>query len=325
MFGPPAESAPPTRSPAQLSQAQSAPLLQAQEPLSATGPPPSPPADSSTQLALVTIPNPAGPTPPPAHERQHVPSHPMVTRSRTGSLKPRAWAARAAPLPAVEPTCPLVTDSQNSNLPGSFWRQDRTCLAWLDKHPPKSVVYVAFGSITVLTRHQFEELASGLEMTGRPFLWVVRTNFVEGSGLEFLDGFLKRVANRGKIVEWANQEEVLSHPSIACFLSHCGWNSVLDGLWSGIPFLCWPYFIDQFHNRESICEAWKVGLRLDAEDDATGLITSLEIASKVEQLLSDDDTIRGNAIRLRKLARESVNENGSSYHSFLSFIDNLCS
>ncbi|CAN1312330.1 UDP-glycosyltransferase 83A1 [Linum perenne] len=227
--------------------------------------------------------------------------------------------------PNFLPIGPLVTDSQNSNLPGSFWRQDRTCLAWLDKHPPKSVVYVAFGSITVLTRHQFEELASGLEMTGRPFLWVVRTNFVEGSGLEFLDGFLKRVANRGKIVEWANQEEVLSHPSIACFLSHCGWNSVLDGLWSGIPFLCWPYFIDQFHNRESICEAWKVGLRLDAEDDATGLITSLEIASKVEQLLSDDDTIRGNAIRLRKLARESVNENGSSYHSFLSFIDNLCS
>ncbi|CAN1817778.1 Retrovirus-related Pol polyprotein from transposon RE1, partial [Linum perenne] len=66
LFGPPAESAPPTRSPAQLSQAQSAPLLQAQEPLLATGPPPSPPADSSTQLALVAVPNPAGPTPPPA-------------------------------------------------------------------------------------------------------------------------------------------------------------------------------------------------------------------------------------------------------------------
>ncbi|CAN1795847.1 UDP-glycosyltransferase 83A1 [Linum perenne] len=227
--------------------------------------------------------------------------------------------------PNFLPVGPLVTDSHNSNLPGSFWRQDRTCLAWLDKHPPKSVVYVAFGSITVLTQQQFEELASGLEMTGRPFLWVVRTNFVEGSGLEFLDGFLKRVANRGKIVEWANQEEVLSHPSIACFLSHCGWNSVLDGLWSGIPFLCWPYFIDQFHNRESICEAWKVGLRLDAEDDTTGLITSSEIASKVEQLLSDDDTVRGNAIRLREIAMESVNEGGSSYHNFLSFIDNLCS
>ncbi|CAN1312328.1 UDP-glycosyltransferase 83A1 [Linum perenne] len=238
--------------------------------------------------------------------------------------------------PNFLPIGPLVTNSNNSNLPGSFWSQDRTCLAWLDKHPLNSVIYVAFGSIVFFNQKQFEELATGLEMTGRPFFWVVRTNFVvirtnfvEGSGLEFPDGFLERVsdrvANRGKIVEWANQEEVLSHPSIACFLSHCGWNSVLDGLWSGIPFLCWPYFIDQFHNRESICEAWKVGLRLDAEDDATGLITSLEIASKVEQLLSDDDTIRGNAIRLRKLARESVNENGSSYHSFLSFIDNLCS
>ncbi|CAN1795783.1 UDP-glycosyltransferase 83A1 [Linum perenne] len=252
---------------------------------------------------------------------QHLSLFDCVIVNSFHELEPSAFQL----FPNFLPIGPLVTDSQNSNLPGSFWRQDRTCSAWLDKHPPKSVLYVAFGSITVLTQHQFEELASGLEMTGRPFLWVVRTNFVEGSGLEFLDGFLKRVANRGKIVEWANQEEVLSHPSIACFLSHCGWNSVLDGLWSGIPFLCWPYFIDQFHNRESICEVWKVGLRLDAEDDATGLITSSEIASQVEQLLSDDDTVRGNAIRLREIAMESVNEGGSSYHNFLSFIDNLCS
>ncbi|CAN1312356.1 UDP-glycosyltransferase 83A1 [Linum perenne] len=223
--------------------------------------------------------------------------------------------------PNFLPIGPLVTNSHDSNLPGSFWSPDRTCLAWLDKHPPKSVIYVAFGSIVFFPQQQFEELATGLEMTGRPFLWVVRTNFVEGSGQEFLDGFLERVANRGKIVEWTNQEEVLSHPSTGCFMSHCGWNSTLDGVWSGVPFLCWPYFADQFHNRDSICESWKVGLKVDVEDE-TGLITRSEIANKVEQLFNDE-TVKGNAIRLRETAIKSVNEGGSSYHNLLSFINNL--
>ncbi|CAN1151914.1 UDP-glycosyltransferase 83A1 [Linum perenne] len=218
---------------------------------------------------------------------------------------------------------PIGPITASSTSGGSFWCQDQTCLAWLDKHPPKSVIYIAFGSIANLKQHQFQELASGLEMTRRPFLWVIRTNFVEGSGLEFPDGFLERVSDLGKIVEWANQEEVLSHRSVGCFVSHCGWNSVLDGLWCGVPFLCWPYYVDQFHNKESVCEGWKVGLKLDAEGEI-GLVTSSEIASKVEQLLNDD-TIKGNVIRLRKIAIESVNEGGFSHHNFTSFIDNLCS
>ncbi|CAN1152484.1 UDP-glycosyltransferase 83A1, partial [Linum perenne] len=197
-------------------------------------------------------------------------------------------------------------------------------LAWLDEQPPNSVIYVAFGSIALFNQQQFEELAFGLEMTGRPFLLVIRINFVKGWGVEFLDEVLERVVNRGKIVEWTNQEEVLSHPSTGCFVSHCGWNSTLDGLWCGVPFLCWPYFGDQFHNRESICESWKVGLKFDAEDE-TGLITRSEIVSKIERLFNDgdDDTIRGNAIRLREAAMKSVNEGGSSYFNFSSFINEL--
>nr|AFJ52980.1 UDP-glycosyltransferase 1 [Linum usitatissimum] len=227
--------------------------------------------------------------------------------------------------PNFLPIGPLVINSANSG--GSFWRQDETCLTWLDNHPSKSVIYVAFGSITILSQKQFQELALGLELAGRPFLWVIRTNFVQGpggSGLEFPNGYLERVANMGKIVEWTNQARVLSHPSVGCFVSHCGWNSTLEGLWCGVPFLCWPYFLDQFHNKESICEAWKVGLKLKAEEDGSGLITMSEIASKVEQLLNDE-TIKGNANRLREVARESVNQGGSSFHSFSSFVNQLCS
>nr|AFJ52986.1 UDP-glycosyltransferase 1 [Linum usitatissimum] len=235
--------------------------------------------------------------------------------------------------PKILPVGPLViTNStsgghhQYSQVPGSFWHQDQTCETWLDNQPPRSVIYVAFGSIAVLNQKQFQELAWGLEMTKRPFLWVIRADFVNrtgSSGLEFPYGFLERVANRGKIVEWANQEEVLSHRSTACFLSHCGWNSTLDGLWCGVPFLCWPYFTDQFHNKESICEAWKVGLKLKAED-GNGLVTRFEICSRVEELIGDA-TMRENASKFREQARECVSEGGNSFRGFLRFVETLCS
>ncbi|CAL1411789.1 unnamed protein product [Linum trigynum] len=234
--------------------------------------------------------------------------------------------------PDTLPIGPLVSEpdsrrhnNNNNNVvpSGSFWQQDSTCVPWLDEQPPDSVLYVAFGSITVVSQQQFSEFALGLEMTGKPFLWVIRPDFVKGSTAEFPQGFWERVGGRGKVVGWANQEAVLSHPATACFVSHCGWNSTLDGLCAGVPFLCWPYFVDQFHNRDSICEAWKVGLNLKA-DDETGMVTSSEIASKVGRLLSDD-TIRCNSLRLRGSARDSVTEGGSSSFNFASFVHRICS
>ncbi|GFY82942.1 hypothetical protein Acr_02g0011820 [Actinidia rufa] len=74
--------------------------------------------------------------------------------------------------------------------------------------------------------------------------------------------FRERVATRGRIVGLAPQHKVLSHHSVACFLSHCDWNSTVEGLSNGVPFLCWPYFGDQFLNQSYICDVWKVGLGL---------------------------------------------------------------
>ncbi|CAN1151910.1 UDP-glycosyltransferase 83A1 [Linum perenne] len=200
-----------------------------------------------------------------------------------------------------------------------MWADDRSCLAWLDRQDRGSVVYVAFGSIaTIQTQLQFDELAFGLELTGRPFLWVVRPNYGRSgtSGAEFPDGFLKRVGDRGKIVEWANQEKVLSHPSVACFLNHCGWNSMLDGLVAGVPFLCWPFCFDQFHNSKYICETWKIGLELKPDDSS--MITRMEISRKVDELLSDE-TIESNSMKLREMALNSTSSTVAAGSSFLKF------
>ncbi|KAF5957554.1 hypothetical protein HYC85_004779 [Camellia sinensis] len=101
------------------------------------------------------------------------------------------------------------------------------------------------------------------------------------------------------MVGWAPQQKVLGHPSVACFLSHCGWNSTMVGLSNGIPFLCWPYFAYQFLNQNYICDVWKVGLRFN--HDESGIIKQEEIKDKVEQLLSNK-TIKARALDLKEVA-----------------------
>jgi hypothetical protein len=223
-------------------------------------------------------------------------------------------------IPGIIPVGPLLLGNQLSSHVGSFWSEDLTCLSWLDKQPVGSVIYVAFGSTSIHNQQQFEELAFGLELIGQPFLWVVRSDIINGPLSEFLDGFKTRIVDRGYIVEWACQEKVLAHPSTACFLSHCGWNSTLEGISMGVPFLCWPYFADQFHNKSYICDAWKVGLGLNPDEN--GLITRHEINTKIKTLLFDDG-IKTNALKLKEMAKKSVTEGGSSFKNFKSFIEQI--
>ncbi|KAF8389723.1 hypothetical protein HHK36_024242 [Tetracentron sinense] len=223
-------------------------------------------------------------------------------------------------IPNLLPVGPLLMSNRLDQPAGSFWPEDSTCLSWLDKQSPCSVIYVAFGSMTIFSQHQFEELALGLELVGRPFLWVVRSDLTAGSDIVYPDGFRDRVAHHGKIVKWAPQQKVLAHPSTACFLTHCGWNSTTEGLSMGVPFISWPYYVDQFYNERCICDVWKVGLGLSPDKD--GIISRHEIKSKVERLLCDQG-IRKNVLELKEIARKSVSEGGSSSKNLEEFIEQI--
>lgn len=229
-------------------------------------------------------------------------------------------SSSCALIPNALPIGPLPAIKKLNPSSGTFSSQDSTCLSWLDKQPSNSVIYIAFGSTTVFSQKQFNELALGLELSGNSFLWVVRSNTVNGSFPEYPNDFLERTAGRGKIVEWAPQEKVLAHSSISCFFSHCGWNSTMEGLSHGVPFLCWPYFWDQLHNKKYICEMWKIGLSLDNDED--GMISREQIKTKIDNLLTDDG-IKANAMKLMEDAKKSVNEGGSSYENFKSLIKYL--
>jgi hypothetical protein len=232
----------------------------------------------------------------------------------TYELEPAAFTLA----PNILPIGPLLASNRLGESVGNFWPEDSTCLKWLDQQPPGSVIYVAFGSFTIFAPAQFQELALGLELCDRPFLWVVRPDIRDGTSNAYPKEFQDRVAARGRVVGWAAQQKILSHPSVACFISHCGWNSAMEGVSNGIPFLCWPYFADQFLNQSYICDVWKVGLRL--ERDESGIISRGEIESKVEQLLGNE-MLKATALDLKNIVKTSVKEGGGSNNNLKNFVE----
>lgn len=139
------------------------------------------------------------------------------------------------------------------------------CLKWLDLHQPKSVVYVCLGSLCNLIPSQLMELALALEATNRPFIWVIR----EGNkSSEELEKWISEERNKGRgliIRGWAPQVLILSHPSIGGFLTHCGWNSTLEGISAGLPLVTWLLFADQFLNEKLVTQVLRIGVSLGVE------------------------------------------------------------
>ncbi|CAJ1831252.1 unnamed protein product [Sphenostylis stenocarpa] len=227
----------------------------------------------------------------------------------TSDLEPGALAM----WPRFLPIGPLMESDTNKC---SFWREDTSCLDWLDQHPPQSVVYVSFGSIAIVEPKQFKELALGLDLLNKPFLWVVRpSNDNNKVNNAYPDEF---IGSKGKIIDWSPQKKILNHPAIACFITHCGWNSIIEGVCGGIPFLCWPFFSDQFINKSYICEVWKVGLGLNKDEN--GLISKEEISKKVEQVLGNED-IKARSLNLKELTLNNSVIGGQSSKNFEKFIN----
>ncbi|MED6210309.1 hypothetical protein PIB30_062893 [Stylosanthes scabra] len=232
----------------------------------------------------------------------------------TPEIEPGAFSF----VPKLLPIGPLLRDVTEDQSLGQFWEEDHSCISWLDQQPHASVIYVAFGSTTLFDNKQFTELALGLELTNRPFLWVVRQDSNSDSDSNNKVSLPNEFrGSQGKIVEWAPQQKVLSHPAIACFVSHCGWNSTIEGLSNGVPFLCWPYFADQFLNKTYICDALKVGLGFDSNEN--GLVSREEINAKVNKVLSDEN-IRSKAHVLKEKLLNNIKDGGRSHENLKKFI-----
>ncbi|KAI5081916.1 hypothetical protein GOP47_0001659 [Adiantum capillus-veneris] len=177
----------------------------------------------------------------------------------------------------------------------SLWTEGMGCKEWLDKQEDRSVLYISVGSIVHLAAEQVEEVAAGVEASGHPFLWVLRVD-VDAATLAKLEGFKEITRHRGLVLSWAPQLLVLSHQSVTAFLTHCGWNSVLEGISGGVPMLAWPGgFSEQQMNAKYMTDVWRVALSFEREltEEATLLVKRGEVERVIVKLLGGD----GEALR----------------------------
>ncbi|XP_074300133.1 UDP-glycosyltransferase 708C1-like [Silene latifolia] len=199
-------------------------------------------------------------------------------------------------------------------------------VAWLDKQPVKSVVFVSFGSRTAMGKDQIKELGDGLQRSGMRFLWVIKTTMVDKDDKEELTNllgptFFELTNNKGLILkEFVNQEEVLSHPSIGGFLTHSGWNSVLESAQLRIPLLAWPPGGDQRVNAAVMKDAGLGIWERHWGSENQGLIMAHDIKDKIMELMTSDK-LRANVEKVAYEAKKAWEIDGSSSLMFNKIID----
>ncbi|CAH1442906.1 unnamed protein product [Lactuca virosa] len=198
-------------------------------------------------------------------------------------------------------------------------------LSWLDTCASQSVVYVCFGSQAVLTNEQMEVVALGLEKSLVNFVWSVKeptAGHVTGKYGKIPAGFEERVAGRGVVVRgWAPQVAILSHDSVSAFLTHCGWNSIMEAVAAGVLMLTWPMSADQFSNATLLHEL-KVGIRASEGPDTVP--DSGELAELFSKSLSEKTRVeRERAKEFGSAAKQATSENGSSWKELDRLVANL--
>ncbi|KAL1535561.1 7-deoxyloganetic acid glucosyltransferase [Salvia divinorum] len=216
----------------------------------------------------------------------------------------------------------LASQEARPTTSNSIWEEDGSCVSWLDQQPSKSVVYVSIGSLAVMTRDQMCEIWHGLVNSGVRFLWVRRPGSVTGysdeTGIPSPEELTQGTEERGCIVRWAPQEEVLAHPAVGGFLTHSGWNSTLESMVEGKPMICWPNFVDQQVNSRYVEAVWKVGL--DMKDSCDRIVVEKMVREVMES--RKDEFLKGAEV-VAESARAAVNPGGSSFEDMDRLIEEI--
>ncbi|KAL2487371.1 UDP-glycosyltransferase 86A1 [Abeliophyllum distichum] len=224
------------------------------------------------------------------------------------------------PIYAIGPIFP--PGFTKSNISTSLWAES-DCTQWLDTKPHGSVLYVSFGSYAHTSKHEISEIANGLLLSGVNFIWVLRPDIVSSDESDFLPvGFEESVKGRGRIVSWCCQIAVISHPAIGGFLTHCGWNSILESIWCSVPLLCYPLLTDQFTNRKLIVDDLRVGINLC--DDKKS-VNKKEVSENINRLMKAkaSSEIREQVKKVKKVLEDGMGKNGSSARNFMQLIEDL--
>ncbi|KAJ8533627.1 hypothetical protein K7X08_006951 [Anisodus acutangulus] len=230
------------------------------------------------------------------------------------------------PIKTVGPL--LVEDPRiEEDVRADMVKADSSITQWLNSKPSSSVVYISFGSIVVPSQEQIDEIAYGLLNSGLNFLWIMKPPRKNSSFpiVVLPQGFLEKVGDKGKVVEWCLQEQVLAHPSLACFLTHCGWNSSMEVIANGVPIVAFPQWGDQVTDAKYLVDEFKIGVRLSRGVTENRIIPRYEVEWSLYEVMSGPKAaeMKGNALKWKKKAAEAVAKGGSSDQNLKSFVDEL--
>ncbi|CAL0308298.1 unnamed protein product [Lupinus luteus] len=220
--------------------------------------------------------------------------------------------------------------TSTTNISGNFFKPDDSIIEWLHSRPSASVVYISFGSIVHLPQKQVDEIAYGLINSQVSFLWVLKPPHknLEVQPHVLPNGFIEETSEKGKVVQWSPQEQVLAHPSVACFVTHCGWNSSMEALSLGVPVLTFPAWGDQVTNTKFLVDVFGIGVRLGYSQAENKMVTRDEVKRLLLEATkgSKAEELKKNALRWKMAAEAAVADGGSSQrnlHAFVEDINNL--
>uniref|UniRef100_A0A0A0KZA0 UDP-glucosyltransferase n=1 Tax=Cucumis sativus TaxID=3659 RepID=A0A0A0KZA0_CUCSA len=197
-------------------------------------------------------------------------------------------------------------------------------LKWLDEQPPSSVVLLCFGSMGIFNESQTKEIADALERSGVRFIWSIRQVPPESV---LPEGFVDRTSGMGKVVGWAPQMEILEHPATGGFVSHCGWNSVLESLWNGVAGATWPMYAEQqlnaFHMAVELGVGVEVSLDYSMVGAAEGELRADKIEAGIRKLMEGSEEMKKGVMVKSEESKKATMEDGSSFNDLNRFIDHV--
>ncbi|KAB1210667.1 UDP-glycosyltransferase 71C4 [Morella rubra] len=221
------------------------------------------------------------------------------------------------PVYAVGPVLDLIGQPH----PGLDQAQRDNIMKWLDDQPPSSVVFLCFGSMGSFGTTQVKEIALGLEHSGHRFLWCLRES---PSNDTMAEGFLERIKGKGMICGgWAPQVEVVAHKATGGFVSHCGWNSILESLWHGIPIVTWPIYAEQQLNAFRMVKELGLAVEMRLDYRNGDLVMADEIERAIRRLMECDNEVRKKVKEMGEMARKAVMEGGSAFISVGQLIEDM--
>lgn len=209
---------------------------------------------------------------------------------------------------------------------------------WLDQQKASSVVYISFGSQNSIGRRQMVELACGLEASGRPFVWAIRPpieSFSDASAAAKTDpeqwdltqclpeGFEERIreSEQGLLMRgWAPQLDILGHVATGAFISHFGWNSVMEALSCGVPLIGWPLNSDQFYNSKLVAEELGACIEIARGDEA--MIAEADVVRILEEAIDGEKgkEMRVRAQALKEELKKTMEDGGESILALEEFV-----